>query len=249
MRALSKLRDGLVGAWCPSVSGWGGTVLRDLSGQGNHGTLTNMDPATDWVVSGGYGALDFDGVDDYTLHPNVNIGQTPTLSFWMLHRGKVANQRVFSQGSSDNNFSVQLLSTGSVRGVLCGDGSGIATTGSTPVSSSEWTHVALSFFASVAFLYVRGTLAVTTTLSGGLATLGNSSYKSQIGFGSGQPFDGLIADCRLYTRVLVPSEIRTLYNGGPGFGLRPERTRRLVQGQTFTAARLRRQSLIGSGVY
>ncbi|HMQ77766.1 MAG TPA: hypothetical protein PKE21_16900, partial [Flavobacteriales bacterium] len=29
-----------------------GTQLLDISGQGNHGTLTNMDPGTDWVLSG-----------------------------------------------------------------------------------------------------------------------------------------------------------------------------------------------------
>ena len=46
------LTDGLQGWWCPSLddAGNGTTTLTDLSGNGNHGTLTNMDPATDWVA-------------------------------------------------------------------------------------------------------------------------------------------------------------------------------------------------------
>ena len=54
-----ELWRGCVGAWCPSL-GPTGLTLRDWSGFGNHGTLTNMDPGTDWVLSGGRYALDFD---------------------------------------------------------------------------------------------------------------------------------------------------------------------------------------------
>ena len=59
-----ELWRGLVGAWCPAINPPGGTVLYDWSPNKNHGTLTNMDPATDWVTSGGYRALDFDGTND-----------------------------------------------------------------------------------------------------------------------------------------------------------------------------------------
>ena len=44
------LRRGLVGAWVPSIGVTGGT-LRDVSGRGSHGTLTNMDAATDWEMT------------------------------------------------------------------------------------------------------------------------------------------------------------------------------------------------------
>ena len=44
------LWTGLPGLWMPSL-GVTGDTLRDISGYGNHGTLTNMDPATDWVMT------------------------------------------------------------------------------------------------------------------------------------------------------------------------------------------------------
>ena len=58
----ASLKQGLVGAWIPSISG-SGLLLPDLSGRGNNGVLTNMGPE-DWVASEGGRALDFDGSDD-----------------------------------------------------------------------------------------------------------------------------------------------------------------------------------------
>lgn len=61
--------DGLVGLWVPAL-GPTGNALFDLSGRNNHGALTNMDPATDWVGSEYGAALDFDGGDDYIACSN-----------------------------------------------------------------------------------------------------------------------------------------------------------------------------------
>jgi len=56
--AYPGLRKGLVGAWAPALGMTGGK-LRDISGRGNDGTLTNMDPATDWSRNEGRLGLDF----------------------------------------------------------------------------------------------------------------------------------------------------------------------------------------------
>jgi len=55
--------DGWVGAW--QMSDGSGATLSDWTANGYYGTLTNMDPETDWVASalGGW-ALNFDGIDD-----------------------------------------------------------------------------------------------------------------------------------------------------------------------------------------
>ena len=61
------LWKGLVGAWMPSL-GVTGDTLRDVSGNGNDGTLTNMDAASDWVSTSKGLALDFDGTAGSTDH-------------------------------------------------------------------------------------------------------------------------------------------------------------------------------------
>jgi hypothetical protein len=47
-----------------------GLLARDVSGYGSHGTLTDMDPATDWVLTERGRALSFDETDDYVDVPN-----------------------------------------------------------------------------------------------------------------------------------------------------------------------------------
>lgn len=54
--------DGLLSHW-PFYEG-AGDVLHDIAG-GNHGTLTGMDPETDWVPSEMGAAMSFDTDDDY----------------------------------------------------------------------------------------------------------------------------------------------------------------------------------------
>mgnify|MGYP003394682368 FL=1 len=87
-----SLRDGLVGAWSPAAQGRSigatGYTVPDLSGLGNHGTLTNMDAATDWVTTGGYPSLDFDGVNDHVPCGNVRVPflGTYSISIWCYPR-------------------------------------------------------------------------------------------------------------------------------------------------------------------
>jgi hypothetical protein len=83
----NPLNRGLM-AWWMVVPNWrGGGVFRDLLGV-NHGTLMNMDPATDWIGTtrrGGWGELDFDGTNDFIDCGNVlNPGSNSmTIGFWM----------------------------------------------------------------------------------------------------------------------------------------------------------------------
>ena len=63
------LSRGLVGAW--AFQDGGGSGLRDVSGRGNDGTLTNM--ADDWVQSPTGGALDFDGSTDFVSIPQAGL--------------------------------------------------------------------------------------------------------------------------------------------------------------------------------
>ena len=62
------MNSGLVGYW--NFQEGTGTTAYDKSGKRNHGTLTNMDPTTDWVDGKLGGGLDFDGSDDY-IHREI----------------------------------------------------------------------------------------------------------------------------------------------------------------------------------
>jgi len=65
----------------------GSTHFHDSSGRDNHGTLTGMDPATDWVWAADLGrrALDFDGSNDYVYTDQIFniIAGDWTFSAWI----------------------------------------------------------------------------------------------------------------------------------------------------------------------
>ncbi len=78
---------GLTGLWVPQL-GPTGTTIYDLSGHANHGTLIDMDPATDWIVgANGYG-IACGGGNDYVGMPTAQIHNYP---FTMLAWGSAVN--------------------------------------------------------------------------------------------------------------------------------------------------------------
>lgn len=84
LNPFHPLSKGLVGCWLFN-EGAGGTV-RDISGNNNHGTLNNMDPAADWVGTIHGSGLAFDGSDDNITIANSAILNPPgdmTLSLWI----------------------------------------------------------------------------------------------------------------------------------------------------------------------
>ena len=78
-----ELWRGCVGAWNPGL-GPTGLTLRDWSGFGNHGTLTNMELDTDWTPSQGKWSLALDGTNESVLCGGGTFFQlqTLTLSSW-----------------------------------------------------------------------------------------------------------------------------------------------------------------------
>jgi len=236
----SNLNRGLVGAWCPSVAG-NGLLLPDLSGRGNHGTLTNMD-ASDWVGTDKGRALDFDGVDDEIV---LRSGYTVTNAFavlcWIDKRvqGSVDNGGIFR--NNNTGFWISEV-TGRLWGRHAGNNISDAFSGPSIIGAGSCC-VGLQFDGSQANLLFNGT--VHTSVSSSASTFVVSGFGKQISeYGLYKA-----SEFRIYNRALSASEIKQLYEGGPGYGLRVERKRSRFQVQGFNAGRYRRQQLIGTGVY
>jgi len=234
--------NGLVGAWCPSL-GATGTRLVDRSGRNNDGTLTNMDAPTDWVVSGGAGALDFDGSNDY-----VNIVDSLalsalsnfTISFWAnvtaLPPASNSNRMwAITKGSSSNyewesginyfngSFGKWVFTSYDLTGAT---ERSIATVADAQVG--VWQHVVFTQASksTIPSAFYNGLLSNGTTRSTGTPTAGDGTAAVQIGRradASNLTFNGQLDDIRIYNRALSPQEVQALYRGGRGYGLRPQR--------------------------
>jgi hypothetical protein len=264
----------LVGWWCPSLDATG-ALLVDRSGRNNHGALTNMDPATDWVISGGKGALDFDGSDDRvgsigSLGSYSFIQNTMRFSFswWMRLANTTTRYAPFAStaNSVEKGFFVvfengvglgtRAIRFTSFRGVL---GSPVSEFRSADdaITDTEWHHVSISANGSgnTASIYVDGkalSLTVATNLSAlatGDATRLFTLASSPSTGGFILPFGGQLDDIRVFNRALPPSEVRQLYQIGRGNMPLRRRRRYTEQAAGFKAYWANRQHLIGSGVY
>jgi hypothetical protein len=224
-----NLFKGLVGAWCPSM-GVTGNTLRDLSGRNNHGTLTNMDPATDWVIDNGQYALDFDGSNDYISFSNSEVGKfyqdNFTVSVWVcstdssgyeviIGRDNLNNRSwVIGYGGSGANFQFfDFVSTQHCFSTV------------DPIIN-KWYLVTVTRQSFDISIYIDGSLNSSTVQS----QVTNYNQDAETRFGSRgyagfeQWFNGKISEVLFYSRALSPNEIKQLYQLGRGglFTLKPK---------------------------
>jgi len=252
---FSSLKQGLVGAWCPSVSGRG-LVLPDLSGYNNHGTLTNMDPGTDWVASGNGLALDFDGVDDYVNAkiPTIELStDVCTLSLWYKNSaGTTGVYAALCSSTSGTQFLIFQASGSAINLGQRNNASGDTSTSGGTWQSASWKNIIAVSTPSSLTLYSNGLQTSTLSRTSGATTFNQISIGALNRAGSLSNYSiSQQDDVRIYNRALTASEIQLLYIGGRGVGLMPERIkhRRKTTAAAFKAAWARRQQHIGSGVY
>ncbi len=224
-----SLRQGLVGAWCPSL-GASGLSLIDRSGRNNHGTLTNMGGQDNWRASGSGVALNLDGTNDHVVVP----GQVPTLSIavsaWVYLRSQPSGGNlagIFSRWGnnaafdSTDAFTINVGNSQGFRFFLGGVNAGV-TTGASAVTLSVWTHLSATYNGSTISIFVNGTSRGSTAASGSItaATVEMRIGRDVSAAAIDRNLDGLVDDVRLYSRALTPAEI-SLLASRRGIGLSP----------------------------
>jgi hypothetical protein len=215
-----------IAVWCPSqdTAGNGTTTLTDLVGS-NDGTLTNMDPATDWVLDDGKYALDFDGVNDYVAASAL----TPDLvsvCAWIKRDGSTGTiaAQINSTGSFWGAYNLQLAS-GKVRFLAQIPLTGFAFDcfSASTIVSGDWVHVTATFDGAAAKVYINGVedgSAVSST-----PTLQYSANQRSFGIGAQQRGDNgawialldiALDDIRIFDQPLDATDAAALYAAGRG---------------------------------
>jgi len=200
-----------------------GTTWTDLSGQGNNGTLTNMDGAN--LDSANGGSFTFDGTDEYvsetsSLSDSFWQGNW-TASFWvnfdtlnttttgggdkpLLHHGvngtrtglhlTQRNTRIHFGLFSDDLQGTKVLSTGTWYNVV--------------FTLNNSTYVKQN--------YLNGVLDNSHTGGGAYAGTGTNTRIGGKVLNFGLLFDGFMSSCIFYNRVLTASEIQQNFNATRG---------------------------------
>jgi hypothetical protein len=222
----ASLWDGLVGLWAPAL-GPTGNALFDLSGLNNHGTLTNMDPATDWVGSPGGWALGFDGIGDF-----VQLGYSDALTFQaqqftvLVDCKKAAGSRqlLVSQPYHADHVNPYLawgLYVNDSYGVECRTGVTVVTSEVAVFKVGVYHRYAQVFdgIANTVSWYRDGVLLNASTHHG---TIDQRVQAPRIGANmrTDEEFSGSISSLALYDRALPADEVRA-WSADPFGLLRP----------------------------
>lgn len=224
---------GLVGFWLPTL-GPTGVTLRDWSGYGNDGTLTLMVPATDWILDGEQGyVLDFDGVNDsvnVANEPFFDFERTDPLSIAVLVRNNVSEfTSVLSKENAGlRGYSILGLDSGGGIGyvlhVTNTETSNALETRSTvdsPLNTWHWVVSTYDGSSSVSglLLYVDGVDVSAPNTDNLSATILND-VDFRIGrhesLSDPPSLNGEIAQVRIYTKVLPPSQVVAISNDSLG---------------------------------
>lgn len=208
-----NLRNGLVGAWCPSIDRSRSTLLIDQSGYNNHGTLTNMDPGTDWVASEGKVALDFDGTNDYVLINSSAITaltDSITVSAWVRPQVTTRSDLVSQWSSVGANQHFILLQgvTSSQFGFFVSSGSGGVGTQGFTFAINNWYHICGTYDRTAIKLFVNGNFISSNSQTFAMRAVSTATI--DIGRSADAIGRSVIDDVRIYNRALLQSEIATL---------------------------------------
>ena len=206
------LSQGLLGHWTFDGKDVPNGRANDVSGNGNHGSLTNISTST-FYAEGKIGqGFRFDGGNDRvdTSSDSIDVG-ADTICAWMhpLSLGQSSAGRIIS-----NNKTVILIATASTLKFIS-DGTTQSTSGSGITFIGKWNHVCVNRNSSgTANFYVNGLLSGTANQSSGTPVAGTANVTIGNIPGGGRAWDGSLDDVRIYNRALSATEIRQLYNQG-----------------------------------
>ena len=206
----------LVGYW--PLDETSGTNAPDLSGNGNDGTLVNMEDA-DWVDGVVGKCLDFDGVDEKVsadgVISDVDLTTTGNATMCGWFKRTAASGRSFQGFGTDGNWGnyffiefdddlVAVLLKGAV-------GSKPRATYNVGYSGS-WVFICGVKTGEEIELFVNGVSAAADTTSGLGGNIVVTDFDIGHGYSSTYAFNGLIDEVRIYSTALTASEIKALYD-------------------------------------
>jgi len=187
------------------------------NGTVNGATYQSGGGGTDINAGANSGAFDFDGSND-----DINIGNpifgsttTMTMAVWTFIETSDGNNRVVcgNQTFSISKEQFVFFTTNDTIVIELINSAGFVSI-SDSISINQWNHLAATHDGSTLKLFVNGT-QVGSTSHGGTY---NPSEEFRIGFGdsgSGEHYDGLLDDLRLYDTDLTESQLSQIVTNTP----------------------------------
>jgi len=230
------INAGLVGHWTFDGKDMLTGQARDMSGNGNHGSLVGMATSTSRTFGQIGQALKFDGVDDSVMSPAVTIGSNiATISMWANITYTILDIPLIELSTNFNNNDNTFLvsSSASATGACPANVLGIGIQSSV-ITGSKYRY---ECFARPSLGWRHFVFIIDNSTDNGdvkfyvdsveqsMLALGHNTKDSSGNFGSHPIYimsragnnlfnHGSLDDVRIYNRALTASEILQLYNMG-----------------------------------
>ena len=189
-----------------------GTTWTDLSGNGNHGTLTSGPTYS----SADGGSLIFDGTDDYVINSsttNIPVGSSSrTIEFWVYPKGDTNVFVVLGTGGvgSTQIYSVQFYNQAGTRYVFSDR---VNATNNLTISGAQlptlnvWNHIVFGNSGQDYFYYINGVLQKSGTFPVTLNTVGQKYIVGKRDDIVRNTMNANMARVSIYNRALSGAEI------------------------------------------
>jgi hypothetical protein len=200
----------------------GSTRYHDSSAYGNTGTLTNMNPATDWKSDRSLSRqiLNFGGTNQHVAvspAPITNAADAVTLCCWVKVLASVTNEFVFALGNSADSNPVAALvveADNMARAFHRGStGSESWYTASGAIALNSWYHWALTIKGSnYRAFYINGAMTASSpnTVNIGAVSVNRMGIGCLIRSAPDLYANVEVADAMAYARCLSSPEIQFL---------------------------------------
>ena len=189
-----------------------GVTFYDLSGNGNHGTLTNGPTISNNLAK----YTVFDGSNDYIVSSNNTgiAGTAPRTIMAWAWMGNVSSSVIARIGASADNqaYEMQVWSSKLIMHRYAGAPSHVESTST--VKLNRWYHFAISYDGSNVKFYIDGTYDGASSMS--LNTANAPLYVGYPVWGGNGHMNGNVSQTLLYNRELSASEINQNYNATKG---------------------------------
>lgn len=188
-----------------------GSTTFDSSSSKNNGSLLN---GAIWSSTGKYGkSIQFDGVDDRVQVADANsldLNKSGTIEAW-VYPTKVNSWSTLVIKEAPQTFSYVLYGWwyGNNTAAVTNRAGEQVSQGGGQLPLNQWTHVAMTFDGSSQTLYINGTVAATSAVSGEIQ---NSTFPLSIGGNSlwaNESFQGKIDEVRVYNMAVPQSKIQS----------------------------------------
>lgn len=215
----NPLARGLVGHW-PIWEGPGSATIGDVANpnpKALRGTLTNMDARADWIPSGkrelGW-ALDFGGANEAVVvgKPSaLNDVMPVSYSLWLNTDLSQTGQILYK-----TRRHIQISPAGRARFSAAHDSATLTIESAIAVQSNQWHHLVVTWTgggdADVDIAFWLDGQQLGYTGAGTDATGYRSDASMDLSLSAtGTTFKGQLALASVFDRILIPSEIETLY--------------------------------------